>query len=113
MEKLFEIEDLIFYKEEFLDDISEFEDIIPIIQELSPNLKYEEIEVSGLNDCCNEVNKNYIIEIHGFIDEEDNFITKEELLASKSGKREGMLDIFVIRVYKCLNCKKWIIDILE
>lgn len=113
MEKLFEIEDLKFYKEDFLDDISEFEDIIPIIQELSPSLKYEEIEVSGLNDCCNEVNTNYIIEIHGFIDEEDNFITKEELLTSKAEKKEGMLDIFIIRIYKCLNCNKWIIDILE
>ncbi|WP_300386253.1 hypothetical protein [Clostridium sp.] len=113
MNKLFEIEDLKFYKEEFLDDISEFEDIIPIIQELSPHLKYEEIEVSGLNDCCNEVNKNYIIEIHGFIDEEDNFITKEELLDSKDEKRQGGLDIFIIRIYKCLNCSKWIIDILE
>lgn len=113
MKKLFEIGDLKFYEEDFLDNILEFEDIIPIIQELSPYLKYEEIEVAGLNDCCNKVNKNYIVEIHGFIDEEDNFITKEELLASKSENKEGMLDIFIIRIYKCLNCNKWIIDILE
>lgn len=113
MKKLFEIGDLKFYKEDFLDDISEFEDIIPIIQELSPNLKYEEIEVAGLNDCCNEINKNYIVEIHGFIDEEDNFITKEELLTLKNQNKQGMLDIFIIRIYKCLNCNKWIIDILE
>ena len=113
MQKLFEIGDLKFYKEDFLDDISEFEDIIPIIQELSPNLKYEEIEVAGLNDCCNEINKNYIVEIHGFIDAEDNFITKEELLTLKNENKQGMLDIFIIRIYKCLNCNKWIIDILE
>ena len=39
MEKLFEIEDLVFYKEEFLDNIDEFEDIIELVKELSQDLK--------------------------------------------------------------------------
>lgn len=112
MQKLFNIQDLIFYKEDFLDDISEFEDIIPIIQELSLNLKYEEIEVVGQNECCEKTNKNYIVEIQGFLDEEDNFLTKEEVELTKPESRRS-LDLFVIRIYKCIDCKRWIIDILE
>ena len=34
MKKLFQVKDLVFYEEDFLEDIKEFEDIIPIIQEL-------------------------------------------------------------------------------
>jgi len=25
----------------------------------------------------------------------------------------GVMDLFVIRLYKCVDCGKWIIDILE
>jgi len=113
MEKLFEIKDLIFYKEDFLDNLDEFEDIIDIIQELSANLIYEEIEVVGLNECCEKTNKNYIIEIPGFLDENDEFLTKEEIELQSASGVERVLDLFVIRIYKCLECKKWIIDILE
>lgn len=121
MKKLFQIQNLIFYKEDFLDNnIDEFEDVISIIQELSPKLKYEEIEVVEDNDCCKATKKNYIIEIQGFLNENDDFFTREEVellskvgsLSSKLGSL-GMLDLFVIRIYKCLNCNKWIIDILE
>ena len=113
MEKLFEIRDLVFYKEEFLDNIEEFEDILFIIKELSPRLNYEEIEVVGENDCCEKTNKNYIVEIQGFLNEEDEFFTKEEVEILSKEKSMGILDLFVIRIYKCLECKKWIIDILE
>lgn len=113
MEKLFEIKDLIFYKEDFLDNLDEFEDIIDIIQELSANLAYEEIEVVGQNECCEKTNKNYIIEIPGFLDENDEFLTKEEIELQSASGVERVLDLFVIRIYKCLECKKWIIDILE
>lgn len=113
MNKLFEIGDLSFYKEDFLDNIDEFNDIIDIIKELRNELSYEEIEVVGNNDCCEKTNKNYIVEIQGFIDEEDSFITKKEAEELSKNGGLGLLDLFVIRIYMCLECKKWIIDILE
>ena len=113
MNKLFEIKGLEFYKEDFLDNIEEFEDIIDIIKDLSSELSYDEIEVVGSNDCCEKTNKNYIVEIQGFLNEEDDFFTKEEVEELSKEKNLGILDLFVIRVYKCLECKKWIIDILE
>ena len=111
--ELFKIKDLVFRKEDFLDDISEFEDILPIIEELQDGLSYEEIECVGVNDCCNETNKNYVVEIQGFIDSNDEFITKEEKEQFENVLKEDALDLFVIRVYKCVDCGKWIIDILE
>lgn len=112
MKKIFEIKDLKFYEEEFLDNIEDYDDVIPIIQELSLELNYEEIETVGNNDCCNMTNKNYIVEIPGFLDKEDNFITKDE--AEKlTEESETSLSLFVIRIYKCRECNKWIIDILE
>ncbi len=72
--ELFKIKDLVFRKEDFLDDISEFEDILPIIEELQDGLTYEEIECVGVNDCCNETNKNYVVEIQGFIDSNDELL---------------------------------------
>ena len=113
MNKLFEIGDLSFYKEDFLDNIDEFNDIIDIIKELSNELSYEEIEVVGNNECCEKTNKNYIVEIQGFIDEEDSFITKKEAEELSKNGELGLLDLFVIRIYMCLECRKWIIDILE
>lgn len=113
MNKLFEIKGLEFYKEDFLDNIEEFEDIIDIIKDLSSELSYDEIEVVGSNDCCEKTNKNYIVEIQGFLNEEDDFFTKEEVEELSKEKNLGILDLFVIRVYKCLECNKWIIDILE
>lgn len=110
MKELFKIGELSFYKEDFLDDINEYLDIIPIIQELSNTLTYDEIECVGENDCCNLCNKNYIIEIQGFINQDDEFITVQEL---ENKKQTCDLDLFVIRVYKCVKCGKWIIDILE
>lgn len=111
--ELFKIKDLVFNKEEFLDDIEEFEDIIPIIQDLSSELDYEKIECTGINDCCEKTKENYIVEIQGFINEEDEFITRKELESMGLQTSEKLLDLFVIRVYKCIDCNKWIIDILE
>lgn len=113
MKELFRIKDLVFYKEEFLDNIQEFEDLLPIIQELSPSLNYERIEVAGSNECCEDTKENYFIEIHGYINEDDEFITKEELEQTSVVIDNLKLDLFVIRIYKCTACNKWIIDILE
>lgn len=44
---LFTIDGLSFNKEDFLDNINEYEDIIAIIEELQENLKYDEIECVG------------------------------------------------------------------
>lgn len=111
--ELFKINDLVFTKEDFLDDISEFEDIIDIVKELQGNLSFQEIECVGENDCCEKTNRNYIVEIQGFINSDDEFITKEELENGELNTNEQLLESFVIRLYKCLECGKWIIDILE
>mgnify|MGYP001161734469 CR=1 FL=1 len=111
--KLFKIKDLEFNSEEFLDNIDEYEDLIPIIQDLQGNLAYEEISCVGENDCCNNTDKNYIVEIQGYLDSEDEFYTKEELIQNGTNIEGANLDPFIIRVYKCVECGKWIIDILE
>ncbi|MBW6409458.1 hypothetical protein [Clostridium weizhouense] len=113
MKELFRIKDLVFYEEEFLDDIQEFEDLLPIINELSSSLNYEKIEIAGSNECCEDTKENYFIEIHGYINAEDEFITKEELEKIPVVIENLKLDLFVIRIYKCTACNKWIIDILE
>lgn len=111
--RLFKIKDLTFNKEDFLDDINEFEDLLPIIEELQDELTYDEIECVGENDCCNKSNKNYIVEIQGFLNQEDEFITKKEIEENPSLINGQVMDLFVIRLYKCVDCGKWIIDILE
>lgn len=111
--KLFEIKDLVFNREDFLDNISEFDDLLPIVEELQNELTYEEIECVGENDCCGKSNKNYIVEIQGFLNENDEFITKKELEENPGLGEHKVLDLFVIRLYKCVSCGKWIIDILE
>ena len=109
---LFTIDGLSFNKEDFLDNINEYEDIIAIIEELQENLKYDEIECVGENECCNKTKKNYIVEIQGFINQNDEFITMEEAKENNQ-LNSGVMDLFVIRLYKCVDCGKWIIDILE
>lgn len=113
MKELFKIRDLVFLEEDFQDNIDEYLDVIPIIRELSNDLSYEEVECADKNDCCFNSKKNYYIEIQGFIDEEDQFITKEEAVRTIDPYKISELDIFVIRVYKCSACNKWMIDILE
>ncbi|MGL6185171.1 MAG: hypothetical protein ACRC1T_07285 [Clostridium chrysemydis] len=107
-------EELIFTKEDYLDDIEEYEDIIPIISEMQDSLEAERITCTSVNDeCCGISKDNYIIEVHGYINDEDEFITKEELEKYENVFNKDVLDLFVIRVYKCVDCGKWIIDILE
>ena len=57
MNKLFQIKDLEFYEEDFVEDIHDYEDIIDIVQELSEELDYEIIEIAGSNGCCNDTKK--------------------------------------------------------
>lgn len=78
MNKLFQIKDLEFYEEDFVEDIHDYEDIIDIVQELSEELDYEIIEIAGSNGCCNDTKKNYLVEIIGYVDENDEFVTKNE-----------------------------------
>ncbi len=113
MKELFKIKDLVFYEEEFIDNINDYEDIIEIIQELSPDLNYELIEVAGSNGCCDKTKKNYLVEIIGYIDENDEFITKEERDAMGVMSLNKKFDLFVITVHKCIACNKWVISLLE
>ena len=110
MKKVFQVKDLIFYEEDFLEDIKDFEDIIEIIQELSPSLSYEMIEVAG---DCDKTKKNLLVEIIGYIDENDEFITKEERDAMGSLADGKNFDLFVITIHKCTACGKWVISLLE
>ena len=104
---LFTIDGLSLNKEDFLENINEYEDIIAIIEELQENLKYDEIECVGENECCNKTKKNYIVEIQGFINQNDEFITMEEAKENNQ-LNSGVMDLFVIRLYKCVDCGKWI-----
>jgi len=113
MNKLFQVKDLVFYEEDFVDDINDYEDIIDIIQELSPKLDYETIEIAGANGCCDKTKKNNLIEIIGYIDENDEFVTKEERDAMGVMALNKKFDLFVITVHKCTSCNKWVISILE
>ena len=74
MKELFKIKDLFFYEEEFLDDIKDYEDIIPIIKELERKLDYEKLAVTEDNECCGKSRDNYFTQIHGYINNEDEFI---------------------------------------
>ena len=50
--------------------------------------------------------------IQGFIDSNDEFITKEELM-TLGNIDEDMLDTFIITIHMCVNCGKWVLGILE
>lgn len=113
MKELFKINNLVFYEEEFIDNINDYEDIIEIIQELSSDLDYELIEVAGSNGCCDKTKKNYLVEIIGYIDENDEFITKEERDAMGVMALNKKFDLFVITIHKCTACNKWVISLLE
>lgn len=105
---LFKIDGVNFYKEDFQDDFYEYQDIIPIIEEFQDALNIEKINCADLNDCCEQTKENYFAQIQGFINEEDEFLLIDEV---EEGKEH--LDLFVIRIYKCTHCNKWMIDILE
>lgn len=113
MEKLFQVKDVSFFKEDFLDNIEEFEDILPIIQELSSELDYEVVEIAGDNGCCDDTKKNILVEIIGYLDENDEFITRDEREALGLAAAGKSFSLFVITVHKCTACGKWTISILE
>lgn len=113
MKKVFQVKDLVFYEEDFVDNINDYEDIIDILQELSPNLDYETIEVAGDNGCCEDTKKNHLVEVIGYLDENDEFITKEERDAMGIMANNKKFDLFVITVHKCTACNKWVISLLE
>lgn len=113
MKKLFQVKDLVFYEEDFVDDIKDYEDIIEIIQELSQDLTYETIEVAGSNGCCDKTKKNHLVEIIGYLDENDEFVTKEERDAMGFLADQKQFSLFVITVHKCTACGKWVISLLE
>lgn len=113
MKELFKIKDIVFYEEDFIDNIEDYEDIIYIIQDFANYLEYEKIVTADDNECCNKSKNNYFIQIHGYIDENDEFVTKEEVDKYKNVLAENKLDLFVIRIFKCVDCGKWLIDILE
>lgn len=113
MNKIFQVKDLTFYEEDFIDDIKDYEDIIDIIQELSFNLDYETIEIAGSNGCCDKTKKNHLVEIIGYLDENDEFITKEEKDSLGIISNNKKFDLFVITIHKCTSCNKWTISLLE
>ena len=63
---------------------------------MQDELIYEEIECVGENDCCGKSNKNYIVEIQGFLNAEDEFITKKEIEENPSLANGQVMDLFVI-----------------
>ena len=111
MVELFRIKDIIFYEEDFLDDIKDYVDIIPIIKEMESKLNYETIACTEQNECCKISKNNHFTQLYGYINEEDEFLLNDEVERYNIDKKG--LDLFVIRIYKCCDCGKWIIDILE
>lgn len=119
MKELFRVKDLIFYDEdhakkyddEYAKDLEYLESNIPILKELESTLTYEKITCTEINKCCNISKENYIVELQGFIDNNDEFITNEEVEKFKLDKSK--LNLYIIRVYKCVDCGKWILDVID
>lgn len=113
MKKIFEVNGIEFFEEEFQDNINEFQDIIGILQSFQEDLKIEKIQCVDINDCCFETKENYICELVGALTKEDDFYTLKELRSNYDKFKDEMLYPFGIQVYKCVKCNKWIINILE
>lgn len=119
MKELFKIKDLVFYDEnhakdyddEYMEELEYLESNIPIIKELEEELSYEKVSCTETNKCCNKGKENYIVELAGYIDKKDEFITKDEVIKFNINKAE--LQMYIIRIYKCVDCGKWIIDIID
>lgn len=119
MKEVFKIKDLTFYDEdhakdyddEYEEDLDSIEYVIPIIKELQDELIYEKITCTEVNKCCNNSKDNYLVEIQGYINSEDEFITKKEFEQYKINRKD--VELYIIRIFKCTECGKWIIDILE
>lgn len=113
MKKVFTIKGIDFYEEEFQDNIKEFQDLIPLIQDFQEDLDLQKIECAEENDCCGSIKFNYISEIIGVITEEDEFYSLDEVRSKPDVFKSKKLEPFGIQIYKCLGCNKWIINILE
>ncbi|MDZ5252296.1 hypothetical protein [Clostridium sp. LIBA-8841] len=113
MDKLFTISGVDFLEKDFQDNINEFQDIIPIIQDFQDELKLEKIECIDKNDCCFKTKENYICELIGALTKDDEFYSLNELRSDYERFKDEMLYPFGIQVYKCTACNKWIINLLE
>ncbi|MGG5461965.1 hypothetical protein [Clostridium sp. B9] len=113
MNKLFTVGGIEFYEKDFQDDINEFQDIIPLLQDFQGDLKIEKIQCTDENDCCFKTKENYICELVGALTEEDEFYTINELRSNYNKFKDAKLYPFGIQVYKCLSCGKWMINLLE
>lgn len=111
MKELFKINNISYYEEDFFDEISDYEDLIPLIKDMEDSLTSEEIQVTDINDCCNISKNNIYTEIVGYLNRDEEFITKEEMVTYNIDRAE--VTLFVITIYKCVDCGKWLIDILE
>lgn len=113
MDKLFTISGVDFLASEFQDDINEFQDIIPILQDFQEELTLEKIECTDKNDCCFKTKENYIGELVGALNKDDEFYSLKELRLNYDKFKDEILYPFCIQVYKCTACNKWIINLLE
>lgn len=119
MKELFKIKDLVFYDEnhakdyddEYMEDLEFLESNIPIIKELENELSYQKVSCTETNKCCGKGKENYIVELAGYIDKNDEFITKDEVIKFNVNKAE--LEMYIIRIYNCVDCGKWVIDIVD
>lgn len=105
--------DYIFMAGESYKDLDEFEDIIETIKDFEDEFKGEEIQCAEINDCCKQTKINYIAEVYGAVTEEGEFFTLNEMRMEQGKFEKEMLYPYGIQVYKCLNCNKWMINILE
>ena len=96
MDKLFTISGVDFLAEDFQEE-----------------LKLEKIECTDENDCCFKTKENYICELVGALTEDDEFYSLKELRSDYNRFKDEMLYPFGIQVYKCTECNKWIINLLE
>lgn len=113
MDKLFTISGVDFLARDFQDDINEFQDIIQILQDFQSELKLEKINCTDKNDCCFKTKENYISELVGALTVDDEFYSLKELRNDYDKFKDEMLYPFGIQVYKCTECNKWIINLLE
>lgn len=113
MKELFKIDGVSFTKEEFQDNLNDYMDIVDIVKEFEEDLKLEDIECAELNDCCNKTKENKFAEIIGVLTQEDDFLTLEEVRSRREEYEGTVLDPFGIQIYKCKECNKWMINILE
>ena len=103
MDKLFTISGVDFLAGDFQDDISEFQDIIPILQDFQEELKLEKIKCTDENDCCFKTKENYICELVGALTEDDEFYSLEVIIIDLKMKCYILLEYKFINVQHVIN----------